>query len=149
MDPCSIGGKSLPAASYGLFPNLKKKVSFAIRDGSRIFIICFVYTSGQLSYTWPAPTTFYRPFCEHGDPRVGSEPLTSALRSEFMTQSLVLSIDVCRGLGISPLRAEHPPEFFRSRPRPNIGHNCFLGGFGKCGTFRLSNRAHSKQAVTE
>ena len=35
----------------------------------------------------------------------GVETLTSTLGSEFMTQSLALSIDVCQGLGISPLRA--------------------------------------------
>ena len=32
MDACSIGIKSLPAASYGILPNLKKKTFFAIRD---------------------------------------------------------------------------------------------------------------------
>ena len=34
----------------------------------------------------------------------GSEPLTGAPRSDFMAQSLDLSLDVCPGLGISPLR---------------------------------------------
>ena len=30
----ALGGKSLPAASYGILPNLKKSLLFAIRDGS-------------------------------------------------------------------------------------------------------------------
>ena len=38
--------------------------------------------------------------CDHTG---GSKPLTSAPRSDFMAQSLVLSMSVCRGLGISPL----------------------------------------------
>ena len=39
----------------------------------------------------------------------GLEPLTSAPRSD-LTQSLVLSMDLCRGLGIPPLRSD--PDFF-------------------------------------
>ena len=39
---------SLPAASYALLSDLTKRVFFAIRDGSRIFVICLVHTSGQL-----------------------------------------------------------------------------------------------------
>ena len=50
----------------------------------------------------------------------GSEPVTSAPRSEFMTQSLVLSIRVCRGLRISPLRIKHFAECFSGRSCPNI-----------------------------
>ena len=37
-----------------------------------------------------------------------------------MTQSLVLSIEVCRGLGISPLRVRHFAELFSGRYWPNI-----------------------------
>ena len=39
-------------------------------------------------------------------------PLTSEPRAELMTRSFVLSIDVSRGLGISPLRTKHLAEFF-------------------------------------
>ena len=53
-------------------------------------------------------------------PDGGMEPLTSAPRSEFMTQSLVLLIDVYRGLGISPLRTKHFAECFSGRSWPNI-----------------------------
>ena len=37
-----------------------------------------------------------------------------------MTQSLVSSLDVCRGLGISPLRFKHLVEFFSGRSWLNI-----------------------------
>ena len=42
-----LGGERLPAASYALLPNLKKGLFFAIREGSRIFVVCFLHTSGQ------------------------------------------------------------------------------------------------------
>ena len=46
-------------------------------------------------------------------------PPRSAPRSELMKQSLILSIDVCRGLGISPLRITQLAEFFSGRSWPN------------------------------
>ena len=45
-----LGGESLPAVSYGILPNLKKKLFFAIRDGWRSFVFCFVQTSGQMFF---------------------------------------------------------------------------------------------------
>ena len=59
-----------------------------------------------------------------------------------MTQSLVLSIDVCRELALSPLRTKHPPEFFLSRSWPKIVPGFFFGVFQKFGTLVLINRAH-------
>ena len=43
-----IGGEKLPAASYALLPNLKNVLFFAIGEESRIFVVCFLYTSGQM-----------------------------------------------------------------------------------------------------
>jgi len=40
----------LPAASCGILSNLKKSLFFAIRDGSRNFVFCFVHTSGYLFF---------------------------------------------------------------------------------------------------
>ena len=49
-----LGGERLPAASYALLPNLKKGLFFAVGGGSRIFVVCFLHTSGQLfSYQTP------------------------------------------------------------------------------------------------
>ena len=46
-----LEGEKLPAASYALLPNLKKKaylVFFAIEEGSRIFVACFLHSSAQM-----------------------------------------------------------------------------------------------------
>ena len=43
-----LGGEKLPAASYTLLPNLKKCLFFAIREGSRIFVACFLHSSAQM-----------------------------------------------------------------------------------------------------
>ena len=46
-----------------------------------------------------------------------------------------LSIDVCRGLGISPLRTKHPPEFFSSRCWLKIGPRIDFRAFPKVWNF--------------
>ena len=43
-----LGGEKLPAASYALLPNLKKGLFFAIGEGSRIFVACFLHSSAQM-----------------------------------------------------------------------------------------------------
>ena len=43
-----VGGEKLPAASYALLPNLKKGLFFAIREGLRIAVTCFLYSSAQM-----------------------------------------------------------------------------------------------------
>ena len=43
-----LGGEKLPAASNALLPNLKKGLYFAIREGSRIFVACFLHSSAQM-----------------------------------------------------------------------------------------------------
>ena len=49
-------GKRLPAASYALLPKLTKGPTFAIGEGSRNFLVCFLYTSGQMVwYQTPGP----------------------------------------------------------------------------------------------
>ena len=76
-------------------------------------------------------SVFYTPAanCFSSDARL--EPLPKAPRSDFMTQSLILSIDVFRGLEMSPLRTTRCAECFPGRSCPNI-HTpiqefCFLG----------------------
>ena len=83
-----------------------------------------------VSDAWPAPATHHRPFCEHW-PEGGSELLTSAPRSDFMAQSLLLSIDVCRGLGDSPLRIIIWLSFSQADLGPRSAQELFLGGFLK------------------
>ena len=43
-----LGGEELPAAFYALLPNLKKGLFFAIGDGTRIFVACFLHSSAQM-----------------------------------------------------------------------------------------------------
>ena len=78
--------------------NLKKSIFLAIGEGSRFFGRRFSTDQRQplpLSDAWPAHATYHRARCEHCDTlyyRVGR-----SFCSDFMTESLVLSIDVCRG----------------------------------------------------
>ena len=50
-------------------------------------------------------------------------------RSEFMTQSLVLPIDVCRGLGISPLRIHIGLGFSQADHGPTYAQKLFFSFF--------------------
>ena len=43
-----LGGEKLPAASYALLSNLEKGVFFAIGEGWRIFVACFLQSSAQM-----------------------------------------------------------------------------------------------------
>ena len=43
-----VKGEKLPAASYVLLPNLEKCRFFAIAEGSRIFVACFLHSSAQM-----------------------------------------------------------------------------------------------------
>ena len=64
-----------------------------------------------------------------------------------MAQSLVLSIEVCRGLGISPLRIKHLAEFSPADLRPTSGQERFFFHFflSHFGTFVLKICAHSER----
>ena len=42
-----LGGEKLPAASYALLPNLKNGLFFAIGEGSRICIACFLHSRAK------------------------------------------------------------------------------------------------------
>ena len=66
----------LPAAAYALLPNLEKGLFFAIGEGSRIFVDCFLHTLIKVfvSDASLAPATYHRPCCEHRDQRVGRSP---------------------------------------------------------------------------
>ena len=47
-------------------PKPEKCLFFAIGYGSRFFVICFIYTSGQMFFSdaWQAPAIYHRPSCE-------------------------------------------------------------------------------------
>ena len=62
-------------------------------------------------------------------PEGGSEPLTSTPRPDFVAQSLVLSIDVCRGLGVSPLGVDIWLSFSQADLGPRSAQELFFSGF--------------------
>ena len=105
VDPWSRG-ENLPAASYALLPNLKKGLFLAIGEGSSFFVACFVHSSAQMCLFQtpgqrpPSITGHFVKTVTRG--WVGAPNERAPCR--FMAQSLVLSIDVCPRLGISPLR---------------------------------------------
>ena len=43
-----LGGEKLPAASNALLPHLKRGQFFAIGEGSRFFVACFLHSSAQM-----------------------------------------------------------------------------------------------------
>ena len=128
-----LGGEKLPATSNALFPNLGKGLFFAIGEGSRIFVACFLHISAQMSLYQtprrrPPPITgrFVNTVTRGW---VGAR--TGAPRSDFMAQSLILSIDVCPGLGISPLRTNIWLSFSQADLGPRSAQEFFFSGFLK------------------
>ena len=67
----------------------------------------------------------------HESPAVedGSELRMSARGSDFTTQSLVLLIEVCRGLGISPRPSKHLAEFVAGRSCTTSAQEIFFSFF--------------------
>ena len=98
-----LGGEKLPSASNALLSNPKKGLFFAIGEGSRIFVGCFLHSSAQMSlYQTPGrrPPHITGRFVNTVTRGWVGAPNGRA-RSDFMVQSLVLSLVVCPGLGIS------------------------------------------------
>ena len=93
-----------------------------------------------VSDAWPAPAAYPRPFCEH----------CCDQRWDLMANSLVLSIDVCRGLGMSPPRLTFGVVFSR-RPWPKICPGIFVFGFWRTWVWNIFFEdycAHSQQHQT-
>ena len=101
----------MPTASYILLPNREKGLFFSAGVMSTICVVCFPPTTrGQVfSYQTPGrrPPHITRRVVKTVTREWVGVP-NKRSRSECMTQSLVLSIDVCRGLTISPLRFRLP-----------------------------------------
>ena len=92
-----LGGEKLPAASYAILPNLKKCPFYAIGEGSRNFVACFLHSSAQMClYQTPGrcPPPITGRFVNTVTRGWVGAPNERA-RSGFVAQSLVLSIDVC------------------------------------------------------
>ena len=93
MDPLSRGREVAGGVLRSSPKPEKKQQFFAIGEGSRFFVACFVHGSSQMClYKTPGRRPpFITGRFVNAVTRGGSEPLTSAPRSDFMAQSLLLS----------------------------------------------------------
>ena len=146
-----LGGEKLPAASNAPESQTWKRAYFLPSERDRDFLspvfytaapkrVCKVCIRSQAGARHLSPVVLWTLW-----PESGSEPVTSAPRSDFMKQSLFLSIDVCRGLGISPIRTIHAVEFFSGWSRSNIWPRIVLFCFLKFGFFCEDFCAHSER----
>ena len=67
-------------------------------------------------------------------------------RSDFMTRSSVLSIDLCRGLGISPLRNNHLAELSQADLGPTFAQDFFCVFAESLELFFVKICAHSERS---
>ena len=123
MDPGSRGRGVAGGVLRSYYPKPEKRPIF--RHPKWIEARCRLFSIHQ------RPTIFYQtsgrrpPHITGGRVNIVTlgwvgAPVPSALRSDSMTQSMALSIDVCRGHIISPLRSKHFAECFSLRLCPNI-----------------------------
>ena len=111
MGPCSRG-REVPCGVLLSSPKTLKRSIFCHRRGIENFCRPNVFVSDA----WPAPAAYHRPLCEHCYDH----------RSDFMAQSLFFSIDICRGLVISPLRINIWWSFLRTILAQHLPRNyCF------------------------
>ena len=111
----------------------KKGLFFAIGEGSRFLVACFLHSSAQICWYQspgrrPPPITgrFVNTMTRGW---VGAPNERAPFR--FMAQSLVLSIDVCPGLGIPPLRINIWLSFSQADLGPISAQELFFSGFLK------------------
>ena len=128
MDPLSRGREVAGGVLRSSPKPEKKQQFFAIGEGSRFFVACFVHGSSQMClYKTPGRRPpFITGRFVNAVTRGGSEPLTSAPRSDFMAQSLALSIDVCQGLGMPPLRINIWLSFSKADLGATSAQDCFF-----------------------
>ena len=137
----------MPAASYAFLPNLKKGLFFAIGEG--YFVACFLHSSAQM--------------CLYQAPGRRPPPITGRFvntvtrgwvgapdeRAPFRFHGAVvgLSIDVCRGLGIWPLRANIWLSFSQADFGPRSAQDFFFGVFERFVSFFSKICAHSERYI--
>ena len=136
MDPWSRGREVARDVLRSSPKPEKRPVFVVIREGSRFFVARFLHSSAEMClYQTPGrrPPPITARFVNTVT-RGWSEPLTSAPSSDFMAQSLVLSIDVCPGLGIPPLQTNIWLSFSQANLAQDRPRNVFFGVFEKVET---------------
>ena len=138
----------MPAASNALLPNQEKGLFFAIGERSIIFVPCFLHSNAQMCwYQTPGrrPPPITGRFVNTVTRGWVGAPNGRA-RSDFMAQSLVLSINVCPGLGNLAASNKHLAMFFSGRSWPKIGPGIiFFGVLEEFETFFSKICAHSER----
>ena len=126
-------GERLPAVSYALLPNLKNGPFFAIGEGSIIFVICCLHTSGQV--------VFHRTH-GRGPPHITGRRVDTVTRgwvgapnerTPFRFHGAVVGfVDRCQSrTGNLAASNKHLAEFFSGRSWPKIGPGFFFSGLSK------------------
>ena len=122
-------------------PKPEKGSVFRHRRGIDSF--CRLFSTHQwpnvfVSDAWPAPAMYHRPWCQLTRAWVGAPNERTSFRyhdvvvdfvDRCLSRTMILSIDICRGLGISPLRIKHLAEFSQADLRPTSGQEIFLRTF--------------------
>ena len=143
-----LGGEKLPAASNAPLSNLEKGLFFAIGEGSRFFVACFLHSSAQTClYQKPGrrPPPITRRFVNTVTREwVGAPNGRAPLRFHG---AVVVFVARClsrtRNLAASN---KDLAEFFSSRSWPKIGPwIVFFGVFEKFETFFSKICAHSER----
>ena len=132
-----LGGEKLPVASNALLPNLQKAYFLPSERDREFFVACFLHSSAQIClYQTPGrhlPPITGRFLNTVTRGWVGAPNKRAPFR--FHGAVVVLSIDVCLGFGISPLRTNIWLSFSQA-DLPKIGPGIiFLGFFEKFETF--------------
>ena len=123
-----LGGEKLPAASYGLLPNMKN--TYFLPSEREPEFLSPVFTQQRpnvfVSDAWPAPATYHR----HCDQRVGrspkrARPVQISWRSRWFCRSMSVEDSESRRFEwtvvcnfLRPILAQDPPrnDFFRFFP---------------------------------
>ena len=138
----------MPPASYALLPNLKKGLFFAIGEGSRNFVACFLHSSAQMClYQTPGrrPPRITGRFVNIVTRGWVGAPIE---RAPFRFHGAVVGfvhrcLSRTRNLAAS---SQHLAEFFSGRSWPKIGPGIiFFGVFENFETFFSKICAHSER----
>ena len=143
-----LGEERLIVASYALHPNQKNCLFFAIVEGSRTFVVCFLHTSGEICFC----RTRGRSPPQITSHRVNTVTLgwVGALseRGPFrFYDAIAVFVDRCRGRGLSPFRMKHTAEFFSGRSCPKIRPGFLFSVISFHLDFFLKIRGHTERAV--
>ena len=125
-----LGGEKLPATSYALLPNLEKGLFFAVGEGSRIFVTCFLHGSAQM-YSYQTHGRRPPPITGHFVNTVTRGWVGAPNeRAPFRFHGAVVGlVDRCLSRARNPAASnKHLAEFFSGRSWAKIGPGMIFFG---------------------